>query len=121
VRQVSKKEQARKRKLSEVYKKIDNERDHKCSGCGQRDFLSHSHLITQKNKTYQCDEQNIVFDCLQRIVLDGFGNEGCHQRWESGKIEKLRTLINWRERVDYIKDKDSVMYNKVMVQLLTGY
>lgn len=114
IKHISKKESQNKQNLKNVYEKIDSEREHKCEGCGQRFFLSHSHLITQRNKKYQCDPENIVYHCMERQTPDKFGNKGCHSRWESGQWDQIETLQNAQLHLEYIKERDKTLYNKIL-------
>lgn len=115
INNVSKKEVKNLNQLRKVYSEIDQERPLKCEGCGQSSFLSHSHLISQRNKLYQSDKDNIVFHCMEREVSDKFGNKGCHARWESGQWNQITTLFNYQNHLDYIKTRDSIQYNKIIL------
>jgi len=108
INQVSKKERVNKKKLAEVYEEIDGEREHICSGCGQNQMLSHSHLIPRsRRKDLEAEKENIMYDCMQRIN----GSEGCHSRWESMDWSKMNTLIDFEERIEYIKNVDRDYYD----------
>jgi hypothetical protein len=111
----SKKEEKNVAEMHEVYNQIDEERERVCSGCGQSSMLSHAHLISQRNKKYQADKDNIVFDCMEREVPDQFGNLGCHARWESKQWDKIITLNNYEYRLNYIKERDSINYQKILL------
>jgi len=114
--QVSAKEKKNKEILREVYAEIDATREHICSGCGQSNMLSHSHLLSRnERKDLEAEEDNIVFDCLQREIRDEFGVEGCHSRWESMNIEKMSSLANFEDRLKYIRSVDEKFYNKIML------
>lgn len=116
LKSVSKKESKNLRERARIYEEIDEERLKICSGCGQRSFLSHSHLISQKNKKFQSDKRNIVYDCMQREISDQFGSLGCHSRWESGSLEKIRTLTNWEYRMRFLKEEDPEKYERIFAK-----
>lgn len=114
LKHISKKEEINKSHLREVYAEMDETQDLICSGCGQREFLSHAHIISQRNKKLQADPLNIVFDCMERVTPDLFGNLGCHQRWESGNWDKIATLQNAQYRLDFVKMHDTLKYRKIL-------
>jgi hypothetical protein len=104
----------KERLLKEAYKIVDA-REQICSGCGQVQHLSRSHIIRRsKNSDLIAEPDNIVLDCLFRINPDKFGNEGCHSRWESNNIEKMLTLNNFQERMNYLKYNDKSIYNTLL-------
>lgn len=111
VRKVSTKEKDNKQKLHQVYAQIDQERERFCSGCGRSDVpLSHSHIISRhQNKALESDPENIVYDCLS------MGNrKGCHDRWEhASQKEKKVMLLNYEERMAYIRSKDRLLYHRL--------
>jgi len=113
MKQISEKEKINRVKLSEAYAEFDAITDRVCSGCGYNDKLSHSHIISRsRNKDLEADINNIVYDCLQRAD----GSEGCHTRWESMNIDKMRTLIDFDDRLEYIKKNDIRLWNLIMLK-----
>ena len=116
LKSISKRESKNIQKRNKIYKEIDEERPKICSGCGQKSFLSHAHLISQKNKKYQFDKRNIVFDCMQRESSDQFGSMGCHARWESGDIRKIKTLLNKEYRLEFLKTHDKEKYERIFAK-----
>jgi len=115
IRQVSRKENRNKEKLKTTYTIIDDTRECRCEGCGQATFLSHAHLISQRNKKYQNEEENIVYHCMERVFPDMYGTMGCHERWESGQWKKIITLNNYKEHLKYIKERDPIKYRKIIL------
>lgn len=65
--------------LTDVYKELAFEREQKCSGCGKRERMSHSHLVPKsRSEKLKTVKDNIVYHCLS------MGNVvGCHTKWES--------------------------------------
>lgn len=105
-KQVSKKQVISNKELYTVYEEIDLEREHICSGCGQKNNLSHSHIIPKsRRKDLEVKKENIVYDCLS------IGKNGCHDIWEKGTVEQRENLINFQERMEYIKSNDIEYYN----------
>jgi len=104
--------------LKEEYKKvcdkIDNERDHLCTGCGTHEALSHSHIISRKDCAainrldLIVDEKNITFHCIDRGHL-----KGCHQKWESKNEEIMKTLLDYEDNMNYVKSIDEKLYNRL--------
>lgn len=120
LKQTSKKENKNKSNLTNIYNIIDKSRDRYCTGCGQTGMLSHSHLISRtKDKNLESDPNNIVYDCQSREIPDKFGNESCHDRWESMDAEKMKTLANLDDRLNYIKTVNLTYYN-TLVTLIYG-
>ena len=115
IKQVSRKESRNKKELKQTYAIIDDIRERRCEGCDQKEFLSHAHLISQRNKKYQNEEKNIVYHCMERILPDKYGTMGCHQRWESGQWDKIITLNNYKEHLSYIKERDPIKYRKIIL------
>jgi len=97
-------------KINKTYNEIDIEREQMCSGCGQQNHLSRSHIISRKHrKDLEADKNNIKLHCLQRAD----GSKGCHQRWE-GTLEEKMTLMDFEENMKYIKEIDIQHYNKII-------
>jgi flagellar hook assembly protein FlgD len=110
LKQFSKKKQEQNNKLREVYEKIKKVRPERCEGCGQRNFLSFSHLIPRsRNEDFITDEDNIRIHCMQRED----GSKGCHSRWE-GKLEEKQTLMDFEYNMEFIKAVDEEYYNLIM-------
>ncbi|MEK6881517.1 MAG: hypothetical protein AABY22_17980 [Nanoarchaeota archaeon] len=100
---------------SETIRKIYDERELICTGCGNHQGgeikLSNSHIISRK----QCqqigrpdliaDERNITYHCLD------FGNhKGCHLKWETA--QKV-TLLDYEKNMLYIKSIDNSLYEQL--------
>lgn len=107
MRQLSLKKGKVKTQLNKVYQKIDEEREHICSGCGRGDIpLSHSHLIpVGTNQSLECEENNIQLHCL-----DWGNRKGCHTKWESHNIEEIKDMNDFKENMDYVRSVDETYY-----------
>jgi len=115
---ISKKEKLNRKNYLETLNRIKEERELKCSGCGQHQFLSPSHLIRRSfRKDLESDERNIKFHCMQRIISDKFGNKGCHERWESEKLSELETMLDFQENLEIVKDLDKDFYNSLILKI----
>jgi len=115
INQVSKKKAEIMKLKNKVYREIDTERERICSGCGSRvNPLSHSHIIpVGQNTKFECVKENIVFDCLSMN-----GNKGCHDIWEHGSMNEKRKLLNFNERMKFIKVNDYQYYCLLMSKLV---
>lgn len=101
ISQLSKKEQYNKTLLHQVYRDMDSETEQTCSGCGSAYYpLSHSHIISRHHgKQFESDRRNIVYDCLS--IGD---HKGCHDVWEHGTPKEKMQLLDYNERMQYIKE-----------------
>lgn len=113
---ISKKQSAINRKRDKTYSEIDHEREPVCEGCGRSGIpLSHSHIISQKRAKY-LHRTELIYD-KKNISLDCFGFTGsCHEKTESNNYEKMKTLLNFSERIAFIKEHDKQTYDKIMWQ-----
>lgn len=103
--------------VKEMYELFDFLNKPICSGCGQSQRLSHSHIIARsRNKDLEDDIDNIVFDCMEREISDEFNTEGCHTRWESFDPNKMLTLSNLSARLEYVKEKDIKMFEYIRIK-----
>lgn len=102
---ISQKQSAINRNLKKVYKEIELERGHYCSGCGRSDVpLSHSHLIPRsRRQDLVADKRNITYHCL-----DMDGRKGCHTMWESKEREML---MDYHRNMEYILEVDVEYYH----------
>lgn len=109
---VSKKQKEINGKIKSVYQSIDSSREHKCSGCDAENFpLSHSHIIPRsRRKDLESDPRNIVFDCLSIGE-----HKGCHEKWD-GSSEEKKSLLNYHERIEYIKSVDKEYYHLITLK-----
>ena len=99
--------------LKTTYNEI-SDREQFCSGCGQNQYLSRSHIIRRSlDRQLIADPDNIVFDCTYRLEADEFGNKGCHERWESMEIKQMLTLNNFKQRLDYVEKHNLNLFNKI--------
>lgn len=98
---------------AKLYEEIASEREWRCSGCGSPSHLSHSHIISvKKRKDLELVKENIVYDCLSMGE-----KEGCHDKWESGNIQKMMEVENFEERMEYIRKIDKKYYNLLITKL----
>lgn len=98
---------------AKLYEEIASEREWVCSGCGKRDHLSHSHIISvKKRKDLEFVKENIVYDCMSMGE-----QEGCHDKWESGNIKKMMEVVNFNERISYIRKTDESYFNLLMTKV----
>jgi DNA-directed RNA polymerase subunit RPC12/RpoP len=109
IKKISPKRAKRHSDLKEVYKKIDQEREPVCEGCGRGDVaLSHSHLLSEYDRPdLYTDQDNIRLHCF------GFYTS-CHDKWERGLIHEVVLMLDFKENLDYIKSVDTKAYNKVI-------
>lgn len=114
---ISKKEVLNLQKKNEVYKEIDSDLGgvYVCGGCGQSTCLSHSHLISQGNKMFMADKNNIFIDCMQREISDQFGNLGCHQRTESTDWMKFSSNLDYKKKLDFLKINNPSRFIRIMI------
>jgi hypothetical protein len=109
IKTISDKRNLVEKELISVYKKIDNNREKFCEGCGRGDRpLSHSHILSRKSRPdLICEEDNIQLHC--------FGSsDGCHEKWERGRPEEIKQMLDFRRNLDYIKMVDDVIFNKIV-------
>lgn len=108
---VSKKKSQKLALRNKAYDKIDKTRERICSGCGcSHKPLSHSHLIPVSfSDKFEADERNIKFHCMEVP-----GDKGCHRRWESHDLKEMKTLLDFEENMEYIKEVCPEYYNKIV-------
>ena len=88
-----------------VYAEIARERPHKCTGCGKRKHLSHSHLVpVSKRKDLECEKENITYHCLS------VGTVGCHDKWGSCEYRQMRELNDFYSNMEKVKKLDRQRY-----------
>jgi hypothetical protein len=104
MKKISNKQNKIKRQLSIIYRQLEQERGHYCTGCGRSDVpLSHSHLIPRSRRPdLQIDKRNITYHCLS------IGERrGCHDIWEGVKRYKL---LDYPRNMEYILEVDTEYY-----------
>ena len=101
---ISKKQKDINKELKKVYKEIEMERGHYCSGCGRSDVpLSHSHIIPRsRRKDLITSKTNIQYLCLSMGE-----RRGCHEMWESSERYKL---LCYHKNMEYILETDTEYY-----------
>jgi hypothetical protein len=104
MKRVSKKQKKVTEELKKVYRRIDDERGHYCTGCGRSDVpLSYSHLIPRsRRQDLITDIKNITYHCLSLG-----GRKGCHDIWES---TDKNTLLDYHNNIEYILSVDTEYY-----------
>ena len=104
MRKISKKQNNINKELKIVYKEIELERGHYCSGCGRSDVpLSHSHLIPRSRRPdLITDKRNITYHCLSMGE-----RTGCHDIWEGIKRDRL---LDYPKNMEYILEVDPEYY-----------
>tara|TARA_R110002020_G_scaffold151278_1_gene328317 strand:- start:251 stop:580 length:330 start_codon:yes stop_codon:yes gene_type:complete len=104
MRKISKKQNNINKELKKVYKEIETERGHYCSGCGRSDVpLSHSHLIPRSRRPdLITDKRNITYHCLSMGE-----RTGCHDIWEGIKRDRL---LDYPKNMEYILEVDPEYY-----------
>lgn len=74
--------------LTKAYEEIALERLHICTGCDNRQHLSHSHLVPKAHdQVLKTVKKNIQYHCLINSRHDK--SKGCHSIWESIEFWKL--------------------------------
>ena len=104
MRKISKKQNNINKELKKVYKEIELERGHYCSGCGRSDVpLSHSHIIPRSRRPdLITDKRNITYHCLSMGE-----RTGCHDIWEGIKRDRL---LDYPKNMEYILEVDPEYY-----------
>lgn len=115
IKKISSKRANKEKELTVVYKKIDQERERICEGCGRNDRpLSHSHLLSRYNRPdLTCEEDNIKLHC--------FGNTGgpektCHEKWSDFDCLEVKDMLDFKENLEYIKEVDPGVYRKIIAK-----
>lgn len=100
----SKKQAARDKELTKVYKVMDSREDRWCSGCGDPFALDHSHIIPRSyREDLITDPENITDHCTT-----------CHDLWEHGTLEEMKSLEDFEKNMAYIKKVDLKYYHLIM-------
>lgn len=81
---------------------------HYCWGCGRIEIsYDKSHILSVKQrKDLELDEDNINLFCRT-----------CHEKWESGDIQKMIVLNSFESDLLYIQKHDSKRYNKILLMI----
>lgn len=106
VRKRTKQQERIEKLLHEVYKEIALEREHRCTGCGTYQNLSHSHLIprSRSRRLITC-KSNIVYHCL-----GSFNTPSCHLTWESGTLEERKQMRDFEANMRAVRELDIEYY-----------
>lgn len=110
--QISEKQKSSNKQIRETYAEIALTREKRCTGCATYYNLSHSHILSRKQRPdLQVEESNITYHCLS------IGEkEGCHQKWESQNYFKVIELADYLDLMQYVKDNDKEIYNKLIIK-----
>ena len=81
---------------------MSEEEDIFCTGCGTTSSLSHSHLVPRsKRGDLTAVRENITWHCMDK----------CHDIWEHGTLEQMKTLDDFEKNMKYIYSADFNYYN----------
>lgn len=93
------------RVCKELDEKLQDEGKFFCSGCGQQNNLSHSHLVRgSKNPKLYYNPLNIRLHCLS------VGKIGCHDKWESLDFFKIHGMDDFHENMLRLRHLDKNHY-----------
>lgn len=108
INQVSDKQKEINKNLAAVKRLVSLERPSECQGCMKNtDQLDRSHILSVAQRPdLQLDPRNINLFC-----------RSCHEKWESGDIFKMSSLLSFTKDMRYIFDMDSVRYYKILLKL----
>jgi len=112
---ISIKEKSNKIEVNKAYAEMEAAGDYEyCTGCGNHNNLSHSHILGRGvRKDLEADIEGIKPHCLVRQD----GSESCHSRWESGDVEKMMSLNDFWDNMEYIKKHDINKHNRIMLKV----
>lgn len=75
-----------------------------CKGCGTTQNLSHSHRISQNDRTLIADARNVDYYC----------QDNCHPNYENGYLWRLD---NGAEVLEYLQEKSHYRYTAKVFQM----
>lgn len=109
IKKFSSKRSEKEREYILTCKKIDQEREPVCEGCGRGDrSLSHSHLLSKYSREdLIAEERNIRLHCF-------YVTGNCHDKWEKGDPKEIVNMLDFKENLQYIKEVDIDEYNKIV-------
>lgn len=91
-------------------KEIQAQRPDVCEGCGKSGkltFLTLSHTIpVSLRKDLEFESRNVHLECMD-----------CHSIWENCSNEVRQSLLNYEEKIDWIKEIDPLLYHRKYVEL----
>ena len=99
----------KKKEYSILVEELTQERDQVCEGCGSAcKPLSTAHILSRKQfSQYYLNKDNLIFLC--------FGStDSCHEKWDSGNIDKMKSLDCSDKMFNFIKEKAINYYQKLM-------
>jgi len=127
-----KKRSKRGQEIHEAYKAECERRvaevDQVCTGCGQRDHLSNSHLYPRSmcHRTARLElisePDNITYHCIMDSRIVGSKGRGCHdlfeQKWNNDN-HLISSMLDFAENIAYLGKIDYLyvkrMYGKVIL------
>lgn len=84
---------------------IKRTREHKCTGCGCTETLTHSHLIPRsKREDLISEPKNITYHCIIN---------GCHDKWESS--DRV-TLLDYDRNMQIVRELDREYYELLLMK-----
>tara|TARA_R110000803_G_scaffold50845_4_gene105414 strand:- start:425 stop:916 length:492 start_codon:yes stop_codon:yes gene_type:complete len=92
----------------EMFRVIWDERDHICTGCNKHlgdEAIVHyfSHILTKgQYPRLRLEKDNIMIECKE-----------CHYTQDFGTIDQKSKLLNWNEKLKYIKKYSMAFYLKL--------
>ena len=101
MRKISETQSSINRKLTQVYREIDEKRGLECEGCGSNKYLTHSHRVPRgRVKRLELKKNNIDIYCMT-----------CHREVEDNRFWKLE---NGESVIRYIVNHDPHGINRLM-------
>lgn len=104
------------RAQSEKEKSMHDMYDHKavedeafCTGCGQLHSLTHSHIISRKEKELMDDPRNVTYHCSTI-----YGSNGCSNRWEN--TGERAFLNDYKSNMQYIQEVRPRLFADMIVK-----
>lgn len=113
----SKKQKKVESGIRSAYEDVQRRDGFRCTGCGQSQHLSHSHLVPRsRRKDLRADPRNIFLQC----VLRRDGSLGCHQRWEQFRAYELKNFEELMERLEELDETYFELYKQSMNETRTS-
>lgn len=94
--------------MRDTYREIDVDRERVCCGCGSGTNLTHSHIISRKDKELMADKRNITYHCANIA-----GECGCSFIWE--QVGLRASLLDYIANLEYIKEVRYYGFRKMIV------
>lgn len=106
---VSTKQKTINEKLTEIKKSLIVKYQSRCQGCGvQTTCLELSHIIRRsKRPDLVVEKDNCTLHCNWAL-------NQCHRKWDSGNIELMMSLKDYKKNTAYIQKVDTSIYESLM-------